>query len=304
MISTPLILLIATLGADSLGPGDHTRSLTVDGRERSYLVHIPPQYDSKKPTPVILLFHGAGSNGAMHVHFSGMNEKSDEAGFIAVYPNGTGLGRVLLWNVQGRHGQQADDVKFVSALLDDLATVVNVDPRRVYASGCSMGGMMCYRLAAQLSERIAAIAPVAGTMVGEVGQPKRPVPVIHFHGTADRLVPFNGPTPEMAKSLPLKSVAETIRIWCRFDGCPETPQVTQLPDKVDDGTTVKRKVYGPGKDGAEVVLIEIEGGGHTWPGRKPPVGFIGKSTMDISANDLIWEFFQKHPRTAATRPGP
>jgi polyhydroxybutyrate depolymerase len=232
----------------------------------------------------------------MHVHFTGMNEKSDQAGFIAVYPNGSGIGPLRAWNVDGRRGKLPDDVKFVSALLDDLATVVNVDPRRVYASGCSMGGMMCYRLAADLSERIAAIAPVAGVMVGEAGQPQRPVPVMHFHGTADKLVPSDGPSRDMSKYFAFKSVAETIRIWCQIDGCPETPKVTQFPDKVNDGTTVKRKVYGPGKDGAEVVLIEIEGGGHTWPGRKPPVGFIGKSTFDISANDLIWEFFQKHPR--------
>jgi polyhydroxybutyrate depolymerase len=303
MINVHFFLLIATLGTDPLGPGDHTRTLTVDGRERSYLVHVPPKYDPKKPTPVILLFHGAGSDGAMHVQFTGMNEKSDAAGFIAVYPNGTGLGRLLLWNVDGRHGQ-ADDVKFVSALLDDLATVVNVDARRVYASGCSMGGMMCYRLAADLSDRIAAIAPVAGTMVGEANKPNRPVPVLHFHGTADKIVPFKGSRQGTSKFLAFKSVEETIRIWCQIDGCPNTPKVTEFPDKVDDGTTVKRKVYGPGQDGAEVVLIEIEGGGHTWPGRKPPVGFIGKSTLDISANDLIWEFFQKHPRTAATRPGP
>jgi polyhydroxybutyrate depolymerase len=155
--------------------------------------------------------------------------------------------------------------------------------------------MMCYRLAAELSDRIAAIAPVAGTMAMEDAKPKRPVPVMHFHGTADRIVPFAGPAKRSSEFPIFKSVEETIRLWCKIDGCPETPKVTEFPDKVDDGTTVKRKTYGPGKDGTEVVLIEIEGGGHTWPGRKPPVGFLGKSSLDISANDLIWEFFQRHP---------
>jgi polyhydroxybutyrate depolymerase len=294
MIAAP-VLLVWLLGADPFSPGDYTRTLAVDGRERSYLIHTPPKYDPKKPTPVVLLFHGAASNGPMHVQFTGMNEKSDLAGFIAVYPNGAGTGPYLVWNLGGRPGKLADDVKFVNVLLDDLATVVNVDAKRVYATGCSMGGMMCYRLAAELSDRIAAIAPVAGTMAGEVAKLKRPVPVMHFHGTADKIVPFDGPSPGTPKFLAFKSVEETIRIWCKLDGCPEKPKVTELPDKVDDGTTVQRKVYGPGKDGSEIVLIEIRGGGHTWPGRKPPVGFIGKSTLDISANDLIWEFFQKHP---------
>ena len=93
----------------------------------------------------------------------------------------------------------------------------------------------------------------------------------------------------------LKSVDETVHSWCEINGCPETPAIVDFPDKAEDGTTVKQKTFGPGKDGAEVVLFEIEGGGHTWPGQKPVVGFIGKSTLDISANDLIWEFFQKHP---------
>lgn len=289
------VLMAAMLAAHPLGPGDHPRTLTADGRERSYLVHIPPQYDPKKPTPVVLLFHGAASNGPMHVQFTGMNEKSDQAGFIAVYPNGTGAGPLLVWNIAGRSDKLPNDVKFVSAVLDDLATVVNIDPKRVYATGCSMGGMMCYRVAAELSDRIAAIAPVAGTMAINDPKPKRAVSVMHFHGTADKLVPFNGLGQNAPKFLTIKSVEETIRIWRKIDGCPEVPKVTEYPDKADDGTRAKRKVYGPGEDGSEVVLIEIEGGGHTWPGRKPPVEFLGKSTRDISANDVIWEFFLKHP---------
>ena len=188
-----------------------------------------------------------------------------------------------------------DDVKFVSMLLDDLATVVNVDPKRVYATGMSNGGMMCYRLAAELSDRIAAIAPVSGTMAIPDYKPKRPVPVMHFHGTADTIVPFSGPSGRTPKFLTFKSVEETIRLCAEANGCPETPTVTDLPDDIEDGTTVKQKTFGPGTDGAEVVLVEIEGGGHTWPGQEPPVRFIGKSTKDISANDLMWEFFQKHP---------
>jgi polyhydroxybutyrate depolymerase len=296
---TPAVLvLIAGLAADPLTAGDHNRKLTVDEQERTYLVHIPTNYDHNTPTPVVLIFHGAATNAAITVSFTGMSKKSDEAGFIAVYPNGTGLGPFLTWNAGGRKGklaeESADDVKYVGLLLDDLATVANVDSRRVYATGMSNGGMMCYRLAAEMSDRIAAIAPVAGTVTVDESRPKRPVPVMHFHGKADNIVPFDGLGENAPKFLPFKSVEESVAIWCEINGCSDAPTITEFPDKEDDGTTVQQKRWS-GKDVAEVVLIVIEGGGHTWPGQKPPVEFLGRSTLDISANDLIWKFFQKHP---------
>lgn len=285
-----------------LTPGDHHRDLTVGGRARSYLVHVPPGYDPKKPAPVVLAFHGAMMNGVMMARMMGLNKKADEAGFVAVYPDGTGLGLTLFWNASAEPGKPGgfgppDDVAFTSAMLDDLGTVVTVDPKRVYATGMSNGGMMCHRLAAELSDRIAAVAPVAGTLAVADPKPTRPVPVMHMHGAADEIVPWGGPTGRVPPTMKFRSVDETVKAWVAADGCPEKPrEVADYPDAdPDDGTTVKRTVYGPGKDGAEVVLIEVTGGGHTWPGRELPVKFLGKSTKDVSANDLIWEFFQKHP---------
>jgi len=293
-------LLVATLltAQPMLKPGDHTRTLKVDGQDRSYRVHIPKKYDGKTPTPVVLALHGAAMNGPMMVAFCGLNKKADEAGFIAVYPSGTGTGIFLIWNAGGFASKdRADDVAFIRALLDDLTGVVKVDPKRVYATGISNGGMMCYRLAAELSDRIAAVAPVAGTMAIEKASPKRPVPIIHFHGTADTLVPFNGQGKgiDAAKFMRFKSVEDSILTWVKIDGCDEKPEMVSLPDTAKDGTTIERKTYGHGKDGAEVVLFVIKGGGHTWPGEEPPIGFIGKSTKNIAANDLLWDFFQKHP---------
>ncbi len=297
---TALLIALLTLSADPLGPGDHFRSIKVGEDARGYHVHIPPNYDREKPAPVVLIFHGAVMNGPMMLLFSGLNEKADQAGFIAVYPNGTGAAQLfLVWNAGGTgrilDDKRPDDVAYVDALLDDLATVVNVDPNRVYATGMSNGGMMCYRLAAELSGRIAAIAPVAGTMAVKNCNPKRPVPVMHFHGTKDKLVRFEGPRVKLSGLALYKSVDETIKTWVEKNGCPDEPGVVELPDTADDGTAVTRKTFGPGKDGAEVVLFVIDGGGHTWPGRRPPIKYLGKSTKDISANDLIWEFFQKHP---------
>ena len=294
-----LLIALTLIAADPLGRGDHSRSIKVDDRSRSYVVHIPKDYEADQPTPVVVVFHGGGTNAAIMVPFCGMNEKADEAGFVAVYPNGTGLGPFQTFNAGGLVGKMAegkpDDVKFVAALLDDLATIVNVDPKRVYATGISNGGMMCYRLAAELSDRIAAIAPVSGTMAIEEAKPKRSVPIIHFHGTADRIVPYAGPDKGTPQFLTFKSVEDTIQTWAKINKCNEEPLVEKLEDKTEDGTTVTKTVYKADEDGAEVVLVEIAGGGHTWPGKQPPLSFIGKSTKDISANDMMWEFFQRHP---------
>ncbi len=288
----PLLLLLPvaapTLAADAIVPGDHTRTIQVSDLERSYLVHTPEKYDPKRPIAVVLVFHEAGTNAQTMVPFCEMSKKSDEVGFIAVYPNGTGAAGIFLtWNAGGLRGKmaerKADDVKFVGSLLDDLATVVNVDPKRVYATGMSNGGMMCYRLAAELSDRIAAIAPVAGTMAIAEAKPNRPVPVMHIHGTADRIVPFGGPRQGSPKFLSFKSVEETVEIWAKLNECKEEPVVEKLEDKAEDGTTVTKMTFSPKEDGADVILVEIEGGGHTWPGVEPPVRFIGKSTKDISA---------------------
>jgi polyhydroxybutyrate depolymerase len=186
-------------------------------------------------------------------------------------------------------------VGYVSKLLDDLATVVKVDRKRVYATGMSNGAMMCYRLAAELSDKIAAIAAIAGTMAIDDFRPRRPVPVLHFHGTKDGLVLFGGPDERTPKNIRFQSVEATIRAWVKANGCSEIPAATRLPGLTRDGLAIRKQAYGPGKEGSEVILYVIEGGGHTWPGQDPRFFFLGKSTKDISANDLIWDFFQKHP---------
>ena len=282
---------------DPLSHGDCSRTLTVGDQKRTYLVHVPKQYDPKMPTPVVLALHGAAMDGSMMIWFSGLNKKSDEAGFIVVFPSGMGVGPFRTWNAGGFSGKmgegKADDVAFIGNLLDDLATVVTVDEKRVYACGMSNGGMLCYRLAAELSDRIAAVAPVAGTIAIEDSKPKRPVPVMHFHGSKDTIVPFEMTKGKAPSFMKLKGVEDSIQTWVKLNGCEEKPKADTI-SKDGDEMKVTRTTYGGGKDGSEVVLVVIEGGGHTWPGQQPPVGFIGKSAKTVSANDLMWEFFQKH----------
>lgn len=292
---------------------DQTRTVTVGALPRRYRIHMPARYDAAKALPVVIAFHGGGGNPESMVRLSGLNAKSDQAGFIVVYPYGTGRleNQFLTFNGGGCCGyameRQIDDVAFTRALLDDLATVAKVDARRVYATGLSNGGIVSHYVASELSDRIAAIAPVGGPLMMEAPNAKRPVPVMHFHGTADEFAPFKGGYGKgsfgRGKGVTdFRSVEHTIQAWVKVNGCGPEPKIEPLPDIAADGMKVTRKTWTGARDGGEVVLIEIEGGGHTWPGMEPIVKQLGPSTKDISANDLMWEFFQRHSLKAP--PGP
>lgn len=300
MLVLGLFAMLSMADDAPLRPGDHDRTVMVAGQERHYLVHVPAKDAPETPLPVVLAFHGGGANADSMVFFSGLSAKADEAGFIVVYPSGSGrLKRLLTFNAGDCCGVAAandvDDVAFTRCLLDDLESVANVDRRRVYATGMSNGAMMAYRLASELSDRIAAIAPVAGPMGTADCRPTRPVSVMHFHGDADEFAPFEGGKGRGPSGTLFQSVHHSIDRWVAANGCGTKPTTTQLPNPEDDGTTVKTVAYEPGNEGAEVVLVVIENGGHTWPGREPRMPSLGRSTRDISACDMMWEFFKRHP---------
>jgi polyhydroxybutyrate depolymerase len=294
------LLALVIIHPSGLGPGDHLRTLEVDKQKRTYWVHVPPTYDTRKKTPVVLALHGATMSAKVMEDFSGLNQKADDARFIVVYPNGTGPSPFLLtWNSGGFTPffalSKPNDVAFIAKVLDDLEGILNVDKSRVYATGISNGAMMCYRLAAELSERIAAIAPVSGTMAIEKYEPKYRVPVLHIHGTADMLVPFDGSSPKIAAFMKFPSVEDTIAVCVQRNGCCIIPKTTTLP-MPKDRFKVTRKTYEAAQDSAEVILYVVEGGGHTWPGRPFSGALLGAYTMNMDANDVIWDFFRRHRR--------
>ncbi len=271
-------------------PGDVMRSLVHAEVERTYLLHIPPGYDAAHPTPLVLAFHGIGLNAEEMARISGLNKEADHTGFIVVYPNGTGEKKS--WNGGRCCGEAArnrvDDVGFVRALIDELASFLAVDPKRIYATGFSNGAILTYRLACELSDRIAAIGPVAATQVREdqaTCRPERSVPVIHFHGTADRLNPYNGGT--TSTGLEFVAVEEAIEYWAERDACP-TPQQT-------GSGSIQHDVYAPCAQGSAVELYRILEGEHAWPGGEAVNPQIGEPTMEISATSLMWGFFAAHP---------
>jgi polyhydroxybutyrate depolymerase len=296
----------ADVNAPRPDPNNREIDLNFGGRDRFAVVHVPASYEPGKPTPAVLVFHGGGGFPDAVRFQSRMDEVSDRHGFIAVYPAGTGIMRnaMLSFNAGTCCGyamtNKVDDVGFTAALLDELAKRYSVDPDRVYAAGLSNGGMLVYRLACELSDRIAAIGPVATTLTLDNCRPTRPVSVIHFHGLKDRNIPYRGG--KGAKSLSqidCRGTQETIDLWVRLNGCPTTPTETTRG-------AATRLAYGPGRDGAEVVLWRIADGGHTWPGgeisRLEGLYGLGKVNRDIVASELMWEFFQRHPRsTRASR---
>lgn len=280
-------------------PG-RTRTLYAGGRRRRYLVHFPIGHRRNTQSPVVIALHGATMNGSMMAWFTGLNRTANQSGFIVVYPNGTGRHASYSWNAGNccgyakEHG--VDDVAFFRILLDDLVQTLNVDPRRIYVTGMSNGAIMAYRLAAELSDRIAAIAPVSGPLGVQVQQVKRPVPVLHFHGTDDQYTPFLG-CKKGISGFEMFSVEHSIQTWVKLNGC-QTKLPTEILDESTHDMRITRTTYTSGSHGSEVVLIVIEGGGHTWPGKQSLARSLGRSTLAISANDLMWQFFMKHPLTS------
>jgi polyhydroxybutyrate depolymerase len=285
-----------------------TRSIIFAGSERTYHIHIPipASYDKASPIPLLIVLHGGGGTGEGMVNLSqgGFNKLSDKEGFIVVYPDGI----EKHWN-DGRenasyraHREKIDDVGFISALVEHLAKEHNIDMKRVYVTGISNGAMMSFRLACELSEKITAIAPVSGAMPENLParcSPSRPIPVLMISNTDDRLVPWEGGDIRFGRKTfgRTLSVPETVKYWVNHNQCSLPPTVSVEPDRdPKDGTRVRKELYNQCREGSEVVLYAIEGGGHTWPGGHQylPEWMVGKTSRDIDANEVIWDFFRRH----------
>jgi polyhydroxybutyrate depolymerase len=276
-------------------PRDYTRSLQFDGLMRTCYVHLPPGYDGSRAVPLVLALHGMGGDGAGMARLTHFNTVADQGGFIVVYPDGLkrrwSFGKFpLLGGI--------DDVGFIGALVMVLSGDLRIDPARIYALGMSNGGGLIDLLACQRADLFAAVVVVAATIssfLTHLCRPARAVSVLMIHGTDDPLVPFAGGG---RRRQLLLSAPATAQHWARMAGCAPTPTVTYLPDRANDGTRVRREVYSGGPDGAEVVLYVIEGGGHTWPGGIPylPERIIGRTSRQMDASQVIWEFFQRHPK--------
>lgn len=308
-----MFALLAHTAFAALAPGDYTISLNHQKLRRSYMVHVPPQAAAGRALPVMLAFHGGGSNAEVMRSYTRMDASADRDGYIVVYPNGSSgfQGRFLTWNAGNCCGPavalQVDDVGFSLAVLDDLAARVRIDASRVYATGLSNGAMMAYRLAAEASERIAAVAGVAGAMSLAEFKPSRPMPVLHIHSTSDHIARFDGgfgPPAAVADTRMFHTaVEEMLQKWIAHNGCVRKPAAIETAagaaGGLDTAHTVIRRVYRPCRDGVEVVLLQLGGGvGHVWPGgvRDYMTQLLGTGTAVIDANAEIWRFVSRYRR--------
>ena len=262
-----------------------------DGTNRTYAVYLPASFQPDEPTPLLLALHGYTQNGATMMAFSGFNAIADTGNFVVVYPDGIGNS----WNVGLSGGSSADDVGFLLALVDTLHRQFNIDYRRVYSTGFSNGGFMSYKLACEVPDSFAAIAPVSGTMTDAAFsscQPALAMPVMHIHGTSDFVVSYTG-------SFGNVSAEAALDVWSDFNNCPAAPVIEELPDLVAEGSTVERYTWAPCNDGSEVVLLKVINGGHTWPGSVGVTG-IGITNRDIVASSEIWNFVKRFTRGEPT----
>jgi polyhydroxybutyrate depolymerase len=256
------------------------------GASRTYVVYAP-KVKLSKPA-LVLVLHGLYGDGAsieLRTKRT-FDTLADRDGFVVAYPDGL-AGQ---WNTGHPGETNSDDVGFLSALIDTLAAEFDVDPKRVYVTGLSKGAAMTYRLACERPNQITAIAPVAGglsegLMRSCAEASRRPIPLLVMHGTADPIVPFDS-----------GELEGNVQYWIRRNGCTLTPVVTRLPD-IDpaDGARTRVDSYGNCKDGADVALYAIEGGGHHWPGGDQPLRGRGNFSRDFDAGVVIWDFFKQHP---------
>jgi polyhydroxybutyrate depolymerase len=249
-------------------------TLRSGGRRRTALVHVPPGTAAGQRLPIVLAFHGSGSNGAAMAGYTGLSVVGDGEGFLAVYPYASSGP----WNQGSTSATAPDDVRFTSDLLDVLEDRWCIDPRRVYATGVSAGGGMVARLGCQLSARIAAIAPVAGSYAAlPPCHPDRPVSVLEIHGTSDAIVPYAGSPPKGAGSVPAFLAG-----WRARDGCSSRTTQAHIASHT---LQIDATRCAPG---AAVRHIEILGGWHQYPGASPP---DRGPRATISAAWQSWRFF-------------
>jgi polyhydroxybutyrate depolymerase len=270
----------------------------VDGRSRTAIVHVPSGYHSATPVALVVNMHGSQSTALAQEAFTGMNTASDADTFVVVYPQAAiASGAGYEWNVPGQPllggapvpSTAPDDVSFIEQLVNLLEQKYCIDRNRVFATGFSGGARMASQLGCDASTVFAAIAPVSGLRFPSPCGSDRPVPVLSFHGTADRVDPYNG----NGQAYWTYSVPVAAQRWAAHNQC-SPGSVTSRPTA---GVAVSTSRGCAG--GATVQLFTISGEGHEWPGGPPlPASFtrtLGPQSTAVDANATMWSFFMAHP---------
>lgn len=246
--------------------GKMIKELTVNGITREYIIYVPENYNATTAFPLLLSFHGLTSNMEFNYNYTNFDQLAEDENFIVVHPNGISN----TWTVSANDDT---DINFIVALLNQLEEDYNIESNRIYSTGMSMGGFFSFSLACRLSDRIAAVASVTGSMYQPAINnclPVKPMPIIQIHGTEDGIVQYS-------------SVAGLLDFWTSHNNTDDLPIISNIPDSdTADGSTVERYEYLNGDNDVEVQHLKIIGGGHEWP------GFQGN--MDINASEEVWSF--------------
>jgi polyhydroxybutyrate depolymerase len=291
--------ILAALWALAAVANASAETLTHDGVVRTYVVRTPnAKLNAVNPLPLVIVLHGGGGNAANAEKMTGFTEKGRKEGFIVVYPDGTGPleGRLLTWNA--RHccayamKNDVDDVGFIRALIDEMEAHYPIDPHRIYATGMSNGGMISHRLGIELSDKLAAIAPVVGTLFGDEKEPAHPVPALMINGMLDKNVPWQG-GPSGGRGArswdgPAQPGMAQFSFWAHANGCKVEPK------KSEEARWTLWTGDCPNK--ADVALYLVKDNGHAWPGGQPGSSRGDAPSTAMDATDVIWQFFKAHPR--------
>jgi polyhydroxybutyrate depolymerase len=264
-------------------------SIQHDGLTRTYILYVPANYTGTTNVPLLFNFHGYGSNASQQMTYGNFRPIADTAGFLIVHPQGTlDNTNTAHFNV-GWGGSGTDDLGFTEALIDSLSADYMIDQSRIYSTGMSNGGFMSFHLACNLSNRIAAIGSVTGSIVPFTltnCNASHPTPVLQIHGTIDPTVPYNGGA-GWSESIP-----NLMSHWANFNNCDLPAITTAVPNtNTTDGSTVEKIVYENGDNCTQVVHFKITGGAHTWAGSAFP---LSGTNYDINASKEVWNFVSRY----------
>lgn len=263
---------------DSCGSNTGAETLMHDNQQREYMLYVPSSYNAAAPTPLVLNFHGFGGQASDYMNDADMRALADAQNFILVYPQGTCLDGSSHWNTSlpgGDNKSEADDFGFIEALISQLSNEYNVDLERIYACGYSNGGMFAYGLANYKSDLIAAVGSVSGTMLDFNGPTSHPMPVIHLHGTADGVIPYEG-------NNEWNSAQSVINYWINFNNTSTTAIINS---DSNDGITIEHYLYEQGDSSVSVEHYKYIGGDHIW---------YNQTYQGQNAAALIWAFVSKY----------
>jgi len=293
-------------GFKTIKPGtyEHKLNVRVTGFRRSYLIHIPKSYDPAKPTPLVVVLHGAFDTAKKMERQTGLSDLADREGFIAVYPNGITLfGWLQHWNARYCCGKAMkagiDDLGFVAGVIEQAQANLNVDPNRIYMVGYSNGGMLAYLFASEKPETLAAVAIMASTIGSKsspsepekrIIEPKIPVPMIIFHGREDENIPYEGGQKIGKEGRYYTPVSESVDFWANNNGCAKPAKMERLL-----GGKVLKQAWKGCEGNAEVTLFTIESWNHDPPTRHFTDKLPASNPLKgFHATEIIWEFFKIH----------